>query len=55
MQGTPLTAVEGDAALNDLCLVPNTGMFFAATETQKMLSYFVPVSFFKSGNSVILD
>lgn len=42
-QGKPYTAVEEEADFNDLCLIPNTGMFFVANEDKKMLTYYVPV------------
>jgi len=36
--------VEAEPDFNDLCLIPNTGMFFVANEDKKILSYYVPVS-----------
>lgn len=37
-----MTSVEPGTDLNDLCIVPNSGLFFMATEAPKILSYFVP-------------
>jgi len=40
--GKPVTAVEDESDFNDLCLVPNTGMFFVANEDKKILPYYIP-------------
>jgi len=44
--GEAFTSVEGESQLNDLCLIPNTGMFFIANEDKKILSYYIPVCCF---------
>lgn len=31
-------------ALNDLCVVPDSGMLFMANEAPKVLVYYIPVS-----------
>lgn len=36
------TSIESTADLNNLCCVPNTGMFFVANENTKMLTYYIP-------------
>ncbi|XP_057375399.1 nucleolar protein 10-like isoform X1 [Daphnia carinata] len=40
--GEPYVSVEATSDLNDLCLVPNSGMMFMATEDKKMLTYYIP-------------
>ncbi|ODN02846.1 Nucleolar protein 10 [Orchesella cincta] len=40
--GEPFTSVEGEAKFNDICVVPNTGMFFLANEDKKMQTYYIP-------------
>ncbi|XP_055327272.1 nucleolar protein 10-like [Paramacrobiotus metropolitanus] len=40
--GKAVTSVEPGTDLNDLCIVPNTGMFFLANEAPKILTYFIP-------------
>ncbi|KAF8793129.1 Nucleolar protein 10 like protein [Argiope bruennichi] len=35
-------SVTSPVHLNDLCIVPNSGLFFLANEDKKILSYFVP-------------
>ncbi|OQV11808.1 Nucleolar protein 10 [Hypsibius exemplaris] len=40
--GKAVTSVEPGSDLNDLCIVPHTGLMFMATEAPKMLSYFIP-------------
>lgn len=40
--GQPYTAIQSNADLNDLCVVPNTGMLFVANESPKILSYYIP-------------
>ena len=43
LQGKPYTSIEpADTKLNDLCMVPNTGMVFLANEAPKVQSYFIP-------------
>ena len=42
-KGKPHTSIESDVEYNDLCVVPNTGMMFMATEDKKMQTYFLPV------------
>ena len=44
MQGKLFTSVEAAADFNGLCLVPNTGMVFAANEDTKIQTYYIPVS-----------
>lgn len=46
-QGKAYTAVEPGPDLNDLCVVPDSGLFFLANEAPKVLSYYIPVSIFK--------
>lgn len=45
-QGAPHTSIESEVDYNDLCLVPNSGMLFLATEDVKLQTYFLPVSSF---------
>lgn len=40
--GKPFTSIEPSVDLNDLCLVPNTGMLFIANEEKKILTYYIP-------------
>ena len=40
--GKPYTAIQTNADLKDLCLVPDTGMFFLANEDKKIQTYFIP-------------
>ncbi|XP_051162354.1 nucleolar protein 10 [Leptopilina boulardi] len=40
--GNLLTAVEANSYFNDLCIVPNTGMFFIANEDAKIQTYYIP-------------
>ena len=40
--GNPHTAIQTPADLNDMCLVPKTGMMFLANEDKKVLSYYIP-------------
>jgi len=44
MQGKLFTSIEAAADFNGLCLVPNTGMVFAANEDAKIQTYYIPVS-----------
>jgi len=46
MQGKLFTSVEAAADFNGLCLIPNTGMIFAANEDTKIQTYYIPVSIF---------
>ena len=43
-QGKAFTAVEPGTNLNDLCLVPGSGLMFMANEAPKVLTYYIPVS-----------
>ena len=45
-QGKAYTAIEPGTDLNDLCVVPKSGMMFMATESPKVLTYYIPVSFY---------
>ncbi|XP_059163075.1 nucleolar protein 10-like [Physella acuta] len=40
--GKPMTAIEPGVNLNQLCVVPNTGLIFLANEAPKVLTYFIP-------------
>lgn len=40
--GAPHTSIESEVDFNDLCLVPNSGMLFLATEDVKLQTYFLP-------------
>ncbi|KAL3882105.1 hypothetical protein ACJMK2_028476 [Sinanodonta woodiana] len=40
--GKPFTAVEPGTNLNDLCMIPGSGVVFMANEAPKVLSYFIP-------------
>lgn len=40
--GKAFTSVTPAADLNDLCLVGNSGLFFAANEDKKILAYYIP-------------
>ncbi|GFN93261.1 nucleolar protein 10 [Plakobranchus ocellatus] len=40
--GSPLTAIEPGVNLNQLCVVPNSGLIFMANEAPKILTYFIP-------------
>ncbi|XP_015789909.1 nucleolar protein 10 [Tetranychus urticae] len=40
--GKPFTSIQSQYELNDLCLIPNSGMFFLACENTKIQSYFIP-------------
>lgn len=40
--GKPYTAIEPTVGLNDMCVVPNTGLLFLANEEKKILTYFIP-------------
>ena len=36
------TSIEAEHDLNDLCVIPNTGMLFLANEHEKMRTYYIP-------------
>ncbi|GLV38829.1 lethal (2) 34Fd [Carabus blaptoides fortunei] len=40
--GKLYTSIEATSDYNSLCIVPNTGMFFLATESTKMQTYYIP-------------
>lgn len=40
--GKPYTAIQTASDLNDLCVVPGTGMMFLANEDKKVLTYYLP-------------
>ncbi|XP_017494912.1 PREDICTED: nucleolar protein 10-like, partial [Rhagoletis zephyria] len=40
--GAPYTAIQADRDLNGLAAYPNSGMFFLANESEKLLSYYIP-------------
>ncbi|RWS04020.1 nucleolar protein 10-like protein [Dinothrombium tinctorium] len=40
--GDPFTSIQTQSDLNDLCLIPNTGMLFLANEAPQILTYFIP-------------
>ncbi|XP_070556214.1 nucleolar protein 10-like [Ptychodera flava] len=40
--GKAYTSIEPDVNINDLCMVPDTGLLFMATESPKMQTYFIP-------------
>ncbi|KAG0721524.1 Nucleolar protein 10 [Chionoecetes opilio] len=40
--GEPHTSIESGVNYNDLCVVPESGMLFLATEDTKMQTYFLP-------------
>lgn len=40
--GEPHTSIESGVDYNDLCVVPQSGMLFLATEDTKMQTYFLP-------------
>lgn len=40
--GKPYTAIQAQADLNDICVIPKTGMMFIANEDKKILSYYLP-------------
>ena len=51
LQGKPYTSIEGETELNNLCLIPDSGMLFMATEAPKILSYYIPVRWLIMKNS----
>ncbi|XP_033117481.1 nucleolar protein 10-like [Anneissia japonica] len=40
--GKPFTSIETEHNINDMCLVPNSGLVLMANEAPTMLTYFVP-------------
>ncbi|RMZ93568.1 Nucleolar 10 [Brachionus plicatilis] len=40
--GKPYTSIEPGTGLNNLCLVPNSGMLFMANESPKIQVYYIP-------------
>lgn len=40
--GKPYTAIQTPSDLNDLCIIPSTGLLFLANEDKKILSYYLP-------------
>lgn len=42
MQGKIYTSIEAQYDLNDLCVIPNTGMLMMANEHTKMQIYYIP-------------
>lgn len=40
--GKPYTSIEPGTGLNNICLVPNSGMLFMANEAPKILVYYIP-------------
>ncbi|ESO09911.1 hypothetical protein HELRODRAFT_72901 [Helobdella robusta] len=40
--GKPFTSIEPESSLNDLCVVPNSGLMFMANEAPKILTYYLP-------------
>lgn len=40
--GKPFTSIEPPTDINDLCLYPDSGLVFMATESPKMLVYYIP-------------
>ncbi|XP_054722795.1 nucleolar protein 10-like, partial [Uloborus diversus] len=40
--GKPYTTIQAPVHLNDLCIVPNSGLLFMANEDRKILTYFIP-------------
>ena len=40
--GSPYTAIQSDRDLNMITSYPNSGMFFVANESEKILSYYIP-------------
>lgn len=44
LQGKPFVSIEPEADINDVCVVPNSGLILMANEAPKMSIYFTPVS-----------
>ncbi|XP_031569630.1 nucleolar protein 10-like [Actinia tenebrosa] len=40
--GKPFTSIEPQTNINDLCVFPDSGLLFMATEAPKMLVYYIP-------------
>ncbi|EDO37775.1 predicted protein [Nematostella vectensis] len=40
--GKPFTSIEPQTNINDLCVFPDSGLLFMATESPKMLVYYIP-------------
>lgn len=40
--GKPYTSIEPGTPLNDLCVLPKSGLLFMANDDQKILSYYIP-------------
>ncbi|KXJ07855.1 Nucleolar protein 10 [Exaiptasia diaphana] len=40
--GKPFTSIEPQTSINDLCLFPDSGLLFMATEAPKMFVYYIP-------------
>ena len=40
--GSPYTAIQTPHDLNDVCIIPNTGMMFFANECEKIQSFYIP-------------
>ncbi|KAJ8307863.1 hypothetical protein KUTeg_014586 [Tegillarca granosa] len=40
--GKAFTAIEPGTDLNDLCLIPESGLLFMANEAPKLLTYYIP-------------
>uniref|UniRef100_A0A5S6R026 NUC153 domain-containing protein n=1 Tax=Trichuris muris TaxID=70415 RepID=A0A5S6R026_TRIMR len=38
----PYTSIEPNVRLNDLCLLPDSGLLFMANDKQKILTYYIP-------------
>ena len=51
-QGKPYTSIEPGTELNDVCIVPDTGLLFMANEAPKMLTYYIPVSYEESAHII---
>src|SRR5271169_4332311 len=42
LDGTPYTSIEPPLDINDVCLVPDTGLIFVANEGKPMHTYYIP-------------
>ncbi|XP_062506738.1 nucleolar protein 10-like [Corticium candelabrum] len=40
--GTPVTAIEPQSDIHDICVYPSSGLIFMANEGEKILSYYIP-------------
>lgn len=45
LQGQPITAIEPEHEINDVCHVPSSGLVLMAMDDATLLSYYIPVSF----------